>query len=141
MQEKAVGCLWEVVTESNSFIIGADNHIHGIILSLVIAFRDYALPVTAFLIMKNKLVILVTNPKILPIERYPCRINRRPFLTPQQQIGAPVHVFSTRHSKRRLEQPVVNENAQLTFLDDSLTIEYDRIGHTIYRYGILAVRR
>ena len=142
MQEKAVSGFRKVIAEGNALIIGSDDDVHGIVLSLIIALSHYTLTIRAFLVVQHQLVVMIANTGILTIQRYPCGINT--FLAVyafQCQVAAPVFMDATRYGQSRLKQTVIYVNSQLAMRYNQLIFIRNTIGHAIDLDDVVAIGR
>ena len=141
VEEEAVGRLGEVVAEGDALVVGPYDDVHRIVLALVVALRDGALPVAALFVVQRQLVVVVANLRVLAVQRNPCGVGRRAFFTFQLQVAAPVLVDAAWYAESRLKEAVVDVDPHLAPFYDNLVVIGHTVGHAIYSNRVLAVGR
>ena len=125
-----------MIAESNSFIIGTNDNIHKVILTLIIATVLVAIPFS-LLEFQSHFIVAVTYFRTFAIYRLPCLI-RFPLFSPcQLQILAPKMTSIIRNAQRRLKQLILNQNSQFTFFNHGTVLISQGI---IHLYIILSHR-
>ena len=105
-----------MIAKSNSFIIGTNNNVHKVILTLIITTVLIAIPFSLFE-FQSHLIVAITNLRTFAIYGLPCFIRLSLFSPSQLQIFTPKMTSIIRNSQRRLKQLILNQNSQFTFFN------------------------
>ena len=105
-----------MIAKSNSFIIGTNNNVHKVILTLIITTVLIAIPFSLFE-FQSHLIVAITNLRAFAVYGLPCFIRLSLFSPCQLQIFTPKMTSIIRNSQRRLKQLIFNQNPQFTFFN------------------------